>query len=223
MIIRQLNKQNTGIDDHNFPGYQHGDGLSTFEGIKQDMKAFADDLVRMYPNARKFLDVGSGAGYLTQRIRELGGDYIGVNLDGNKDTLGLSSVDSKYHFIVRTDVDWTLTDEEGDLLQFDVITSFEHFEHIHPDNFLQFIQNIKKHMHKDSVLYASAATWNYPSLQDRVHINVKPEFLWKIEMDNYGFAEIDKKLFNSNNTSGCGLRWEETTELAYKLKNNDKN
>lgn len=222
MIIKQINKQNTGVEDLELPGYQHGDGLTkeghpAHESIKHDMRAFADDLVQMYPNARKFLDVGSGAGYLTERIRELGGDYIGVNLDGNKDTLGLPSVDSKYHFIVRTDLDWILTDEEGDLLQFDVITSFEHFEHIHPDNFPKFIQNIKTHMHKDSVLYASAAKWKYQT-EDRVHINVKPEFLWKIEMENYGFEELDRKLFNQNNTSGCGLRWSETAELAYKLK-----
>ena len=51
-----------------------------------------------------------------------------------------------------------------------------------------------------------------------MHINVKPEFLWKIEMENYGFEELDRKLFNQNNTSGCGLRWSETAELAYKLK-----
>ena len=100
---------------------------------------------------------------------------------------------------------------------FDVITSFEHFEHIHPDHFTQFIENIKKHMHKDTVLYASAAKWKYQEV-DRVHINVKPEFLWKIEMENYGFVELDKKLFNERNTSNCKLRWSETAELAYKLK-----
>lgn len=222
MKINQIIKNNVGIDDLELPGYQHGDGLTkeghpAHEAIRHDMRAFADDLVKMYPNARKFLDVGSGAGYLTQRIRELGGDYVGVNLDGNKETLGLPSVDSKYHFIVRTDKEWILTDEEGDIIEFDVITSFEHFEHIHPDNFPQFISNIKKHMGKDSVLYASAAKWNY-STNDRVHINVKPETLWKLEMENYGFVEINTKLFNETNTAGCRLRWNETAELAYKLK-----
>ncbi len=218
MKIQQLNKDNLGIIDHLFPGYQHGDGISTFEGIISDMRAFADDLKMMYPNARKFLDIGSGAAYLSQRVREFGEDYIAVSLDGNYDTLELSSVDKDYHFILRTDVDWTLVDENGDIIKFDVITSFEHFEHIQPDNFPQFIENIKKHMDKDSVLYASAAAWNYPTAVDRVHVNVKPEFLWKLEMENYGFEEISTKLFNPNNTKGCGLRWEESAELTYKLK-----
>jgi len=222
MKVRQIIRENTGVDDHQLPGYQHGDGLTkeghpAHEPIRHDMRAFADDLVKMYPNARKFLDVGSGAGYLTERIRELGDEYIGINLDGNKETLGLPSVDSKYHFIVRTDKEWILTNEEGDLIQFDIITSFEHFEHIHPDTFPQFIQNIKKHMVKDTILYASAAKWKYQEV-DRVHVNVKPEFLWKVEMENYGFEEVEQKLFNPNNTSGCELRWRETAELAYKLK-----
>jgi len=42
--------------------------------------------------------------------------------------------------------------------------------------------------------------------------------LWKAEMDKYGFEEIQQKLFTKDNTSGCGLRWDITSELTYKLK-----
>jgi 2-polyprenyl-3-methyl-5-hydroxy-6-metoxy-1,4-benzoquinol methylase len=219
MKIRQLNKENLGIDNMEFPGYQHHDGLNNFEGIVYDMRAFADDLQKMYPNAKKFLDIGSGAAFLSKRVREFGDDYVAVSLDGNYETLQLDSIDKNYHFILRTDVDYTLVDENNEIIKFDVITSFEHFEHIQSETFSKFIENIKKHMHKDSVLYASAASWEYPGVVDRVHCNVKPEFLWKIEMqETYGFEELSNKLFNANNTSGCGLRWETTAELAYKLK-----
>ena len=218
MKVVQLNKQNKGIDDMEFPGYQHHDGINLSEAIEHDMIAFADDLKTMYPNARKFLDIGSGAAFLSKRVREFGEDYLAVSLDGNYESLQLDTIDSKYHFILRTDVDYTLVDENSDLIEFDVITSFEHFEHIQSDTFPQFIKNIKKHMHKDSVIYASAASWAYVGEVDRVHCNVKSVDMWKAEMESYGFVELPNKLFNSNNTSGCGLRWEITADLAYKLK-----
>lgn len=218
MQVKQVNKNNKGIDDHNFPGYQHHDGISLLEPIQHDMYAFADDLKVMYPNARKFLDVGSGAAFLSKRVREFGEDYIAVSLDGNYDTLELDTINKDYHFVLRTDVDWTLVDENDEIVKFDVITSFEHFEHIQPETFPQFIENIKKHMNKDSVLYASAASWAYNGEVDRVHCNVKTKEQWKAEMESYGFEEIPNKLFNPNNTSGCGLRWEITAELTYKLK-----
>jgi len=218
MKIKQTNIQNTGISDHSFPGYQHGDGISLSEAIEHDMYAFADDLKRMYPNARKFLDIGSGAGFISKRVREFGEDYLAVSLDGNYETLELSTINKDYHIILRTDVDYTIVDDVDEIIQFDVITSFEHFEHIQPETFPQFINNIKKHMHKNTVLYASAAIWAYTGEVDRVHCNIKTVQEWKAEMDKYGFEEIPTKLFTKENTSGCGLRWDITAELAYKLK-----
>ena len=217
-MVKQLNKENKGIEDMEFPGYQHNDGINLAEAIEHDMYAFADDLKEMYPNARKFLDIGSGAGFLSERVREFGDDYLAVSLDGNYGTLLLDTIDKDNHFVLRTDIDYTLVDDNDEIIQFDIITSFEHFEHIQPETFPQFIDNIKKHMNKDSVLYASAASWAYVGEVDRVHCNVKSTDMWKAEMESYGFEELPTKLFNSNNTSGCGLRWEITAELAYKLK-----
>jgi SAM-dependent methyltransferase len=217
MKVSQLNKENKGIEDMEFPGYQHSDGINLSEAIEHDMYAFADDLKRLYPNARKFLDIGSGAAFLSKRVREFGDDYLAVSLDGNYETKKLETIDNDFHFILRTDVDYTLVDN-NDTIKFDVITSFEHFEHIQSDTFPKFIENIKKHMHKDSVLYASAASWAYVGEVDRVHCNVKPADMWKAEMDKYGFEEIQQKLFTKDNTSGCGLRWDITSELTYKLK-----
>lgn len=224
MIVKQLNTENIGISEMDFPGYQHGDGLTkeghpAHEDIKHDMRAFADDLVKMYPNARKFLDVGSGAAYLSERIREFGNDYLAVSVDGNKETVNLPSINNNFHFVIRTDVDYTLVDENNEPILFDVITSFEHFEHIQSSNFSKFIENIKKHMHKNSVIYASAANWNYPDPNDRVHVNVKNEADWKKTMEEFGFEELNEKLYNDNNTSACKLRWQLTAELCYKLKN----
>jgi SAM-dependent methyltransferase len=218
MKVLQLNKENKGIEDMEFPGYQHSDGINLAEAIEHDMYAFADDLKRLYPNARKFLDIGSGAAFLSKRVREFDDDYLAVSLDGNYETTKLETIDNDFHFILRTDVDYTLVDDNNDTIKFDVITSFEHFEHIQSDTFPKFIENIKKHMHKDSVIYASAASWAYVGEVDRVHCNVKPADMWKAEMEKYGFEELPTKLFTKDNTSGCGLRWEITAELAYKLK-----
>ena len=43
MKVVQLNKQNKGIDDMEFPGYQHHDGINLSEAIEHDMIAFAEN------------------------------------------------------------------------------------------------------------------------------------------------------------------------------------
>ena len=227
MIIEQIIKENIGVIDHTLPGYQHGDALfigEQWEPIKKDMIELADDIVRLNPGARKFLDIGCGHGFLAERLNQIGENtgletppFTIVTLDGNQETRNHKTLNQKNHFIVRTDEPYRLIVDGWATMIFDVITCFEHFEHIHPDLFPQFIENIKNHMNGDTILYASAAKWNYND-NDRVHVNVKPEFLWKQEMENYGFQEVDKKLFNERNTANCRLRWNETAELVYKLK-----
>jgi cyclopropane fatty-acyl-phospholipid synthase-like methyltransferase len=224
MKVYQLNENNVGILDHNYPGYQHGDALTkeghvAHEAIKHDMSLFAEDLIKMYPDAKKFLDVGSGAGYISERIRELGNEYLSVTIDGNVETRELPSINNDYHFVVKTDDDYSLVDENKNIILFDIITCFEHFEHIHPNKFDVFIEMIKRHMYKDSVLYASAANWKYDQNNDNVHVNVKTELEWEQEMIKHGFEKINKKLFNEINTSACAGRWSGTAELSYKLKN----
>ena len=164
MIIEQIIKENIGVIDHTLPGYQHGDALfvgEQWEPIKKDMIELADDIVRLNPGARKFLDIGCGHGFLAERLNQIGENtgletppFTIVTLDGNQETRNHKTLNHKNHY---------------------------------NDN-------------------------------DRVHVNVKPEFLWKQEMENYGFQEVDKKLFNERNTANCRLRWNETAELVYKLK-----
>lgn len=217
---RQINKNNTGVDiNGEVPdGYQHEDGLVFDEShptwiIQKDFNILAQDILNIYPNAKNFLDVGSGAGNLRYSLININPELNVITIDGNHETKKSPLIDIKKHFIVRTDIDYTIVDENDEILKFDVICSFEHFEHIEPLMFDIFIANLKKHSNKDTILIASAANWRYPD--SNVHCNIKSLGEWNYELINrFGMEKINVPILNNNNWSS---RIKHTYDLHYKL------
>jgi len=222
-MIKQINKKNVGIDitgdAGNIPlGYQHGDGLLFDDThpswiLHKNYEILSKDILKEYPKAMKILDIGSGAGNLRYCFKESKPELVVVTLDGNMETINSPLIDVDTHFLLRTDVDYTLSDENDEIIKFDVICSFEHFEHIEPQYFDVFINNIKKHSHKDTVLIASAANWKYDNSD--VHCNVKTSQEWEAELTKkYGMKKINKQMLNHINWS---TRIKHTFELYYKV------
>jgi len=218
-MIKQTNTENVGIDVNNAPdGYQHGDGLVFDEShpawiIHKNFEILSKDIITRYPNAKSVLDVGSGAGNLRYTLKEHNPDLMVVTLDGNKETINSPLIDKDSHFILRTDFEYKLVDDKDVPIKFDIICSFEHFEHISPETFDMFIENIKRHSHENTIIIASAATWKYPT--GNVHCNVKTLKEWKsIMSERYGMAEIKEPILNQNN---WGSRLSSTSELHYKV------
>jgi len=219
-MIKQTNINNVGIDvDGDVPvGYQHGDGL-VFDNthpawaIQGDFEKLSKDILAKYPTTKKILDVGSGAGNLRHSLIKNNPELLVVTLDGNKETMSSPLIDPNTHFLLRTDVDYELVDENNEIIKFDIISSFEHFEHIEPRYFNVFINNLKKHAHEDTVLIASAANWKYSGSE--VHCNVKTSNEWDIELtQKYGMKRIEGSILNKVNWSG---RINHTFELYYKI------
>lgn len=216
--MKQLNKDNVGIEIGDAPsGYQHEDGLifdKTHPSwiIQGDFERLSKDILKRYPDTKKILDIGSGAGNLRFSFKEHNPGLTVVTLDGNKETINSPLIDKETHFLLRTDVDYTLVDND-EIIKFDVICSFEHFEHISVETFDTFINNLKKHSHKDTILIASAATWKYPNSD--VHCNVKTIEQWESDMSNkYGMTKMVSPILNNIN---WGCRFKSTNELHYKI------
>ena len=52
MKIKQTNKENVGINDHNFPGYQHGDGINLSEAIARNTNSVDSRAVALLNSVR---------------------------------------------------------------------------------------------------------------------------------------------------------------------------
>ena len=150
---QQTNKENTGIDPSGvFPGYNHEDGL-VFD-IKRAEHRMNEHIVpvlfNLYNNLSKrplkyILDVGSGAGNLAYFLRNsdlIAPDVEVFTLDGNRETINSPFVDKERHFVVRTDKEYNLVNNEGEIIKFDLITSFEHLEHIQPHQLQTFFKSL---------------------------------------------------------------------------------
>jgi len=219
-MYKQLNKNNVGVDVNGIvpTGYQHADGLIFDKShpswiIQKNFNLLSKDILNMYPQAKKFLDVGSGAGNLRYSLIENNPELIVITVDGNQETINSPLIDVNTHFMLRTDVDYTIVDENDEIVKFDVICCFEHFEHIEYKNFDVFINNLKKHAHLNTVLIASAANWKYKN--SNVHCNIKSLKEWNNELiKKYGMKKINVQILNKNNWS---TRIKHTFELHYKI------
>lgn len=225
MKIKQLNMENTGIewngDSAPVEGYQHHDAL-WFEYDKHiTYKALAKEIYDkiILPNDMKtVLELGSGAGSLAYFLKEFSNNRLDVvTLDGNRHAVASPYIDKDYHFIVRTDIDYTLQNEENnEIIKFDLVLSFEHFEHICPgESFSIFLENIKKHIHENSLILATASLQSNGN--SHWHPNVKSYKEWSFFLQQNGF-----KLLNSNfvreDTVPFNFPVDLTNELFFKLK-----
>jgi cyclopropane fatty-acyl-phospholipid synthase-like methyltransferase len=226
MKVYQNNKKNKGIfiENKNFEelsldeqvkfgywGYRHGDALWFEESKHITYKLLSEKILKKYPNCKTILEIGCGAGSLSHHLRELNNEINVITLDGNQDTISSPYIKNDHHFIVLTDEEYTLIDEKENIIKFDLILSFEHFEHIHSERFGKFLDNIKKHSHKNTVIIATASTWP----EGRDHCNIKTKEEWGIYLINNGFEMLNDKIIG-----GCepfNFVEQTTSELIFKL------
>ena len=200
--IRQLNKDNRGIileANQIMPGYRSRDALYFDETspLHTMHKGVAEIILSCLVELPKLvLDIGCGAGSLSYFLRQLKPDIRVVTLDGNPGTVDSPFIVKGDHFVVRTDEEYALVDENGVLIQFDLICSFEHWEHILPSTFPTFINNMKKHSHSKTLFWSTASRLEYPPGDEHhVHCNVKSYVKWTEELLKYDFAIAEFSLF----------------------------
>lgn len=215
--MRQLNTANTGIggieQEGKVPGFQHHDAMWFGADQHQTYRKLAVALVERF-KPQRVLELGSGAGSLAYHLRDLGVPLV-VTLDGNRDTLNSPFIKPEHHFIVRTDVPFELVHNDGTNPRFDLIISFEHFEHIDHSWFGRVIQNIRSHAAPDAVLVATASRYKYPPPLEHVHPNVKEREEWVKYLTEEGFTELPGGIIAGNNPFNFGDTM--TSELVFRV------
>ena len=119
MTITQTNKENLGVTNTNLPGFQAHDALWFSNTEHLSYRRLAQTLIAKLPHVSKWLEVGSGAGSLMYWARKQKPEILTVTLDGNIHTKESPFIEQDKHFIVRTDIDYTLVDENNETILFD--------------------------------------------------------------------------------------------------------
>jgi SAM-dependent methyltransferase len=137
------------------------------------------------------LDLGSGSGQLSNYIRKLDPSIVTVTVDANQQVVNSPYIDDN-HFIARTDQPLDFRDEKGNKIIFDLIISFEHFEHISHDAVNMLMENIKNHSKVDTHLIFTACIKEYPALDHKhIHCNAQEAQYWIDNIQQIGFEVYD--------------------------------
>lgn len=135
----------------------------------------------------KILDIGCGGGGFIEDCVNDG--HCAIGLDGNKfyKDLSLQSWQIIKNNLFTCDIgqDFTIL-EDDKIIQFDIITTFEFLEHIHPEDINTVMSNIKKHSKYGTYLLYTAS-----SRPDRGHLTIKSKEEWTNLFNEIGYKNIN--------------------------------
>ena len=215
MRYQQMIEKNCGVPKGtNLKGYRELDGIKfdLNEPTNQMMKlmsVFLEYYLRSCTiQPKTMLDVGSGSGGLGYYMKTIFPDLEIVSVDGNPGILSSPLIADAQHFVVRTDKEYRIVDEVGETAQFDLITCFEHIEHIAHEEIQQFINNIEAHSHQDTLFLGTISGSEFEDGEEDIHCNIKTAQEWKSFYDAGSFRE------------GGGMDWEfvDINKFLYQCK-----
>lgn len=210
--MKQLNLKNVGITGP-MPGFSYPDSMCFGDNYHVTYQPLAAALVNQF-NPRWVLELGAGCGSLARHLRECPEGPRVITLEGNPDTTKSPHVHPTDHFICRTDEEVILS-ENDTLAQFDLIVSYEHFEHIQPARFPLFMANVLRHAAPAAMLVATAATWRYPGGSE-IHCNVQDRPAWDKLLQSYGLKPTGLSLLTPANKP-FNFELHLTNELIYQF------
>jgi len=192
--IVQLNEENVGIlpeMEETLKGYSAADAtrckLSQFDSFAGLAKRVWD---RLGSSIDTVLELGSGATPLVQHFQswadEANQGLRIITVDGNPISADSPHVNAANHYIIRTDIDYTFANADTQqIVQFDLIVSYEHLEHLNDTQLLGFVANLKKHMHADSIFIATASM----AIREE-HVSAHPLEWWTDFFSRHGFEAL---------------------------------
>jgi len=209
--IEQIINKNKGINNQGLPGYQHHDGLWFGEEEHNSYYNLAQIINKTFPQDNlNILDIGSGAGSLSHWLRTLNKTYNVVTLDGNIDILNSPYILNNYHFVIRTDEEYELIND-NQTIKFNLILCYEHLEHIQEHKLEKWFKNLNKHSNLETIFLGTSSTNPY---NDDVHVTVRPKKWWINIFKKYGWINITDSFLNET-TKPFNFVLEDTSELNF--------
>lgn len=169
------------------PDHIHPKGTATDSTTHQ---GFNDKLFRMIPNVH-LLDLGCAGGGLVRSILDDGGFAIGI--DGSDYSAKRYRAEwgtiPGYLFTADITHPFTVTEDYGEPLAFDVVTAWEVLEHI-PEPLIETImKNVGAHLTLDGMFICSISQSEDHWEDHDYHVTVKERGWWTEKMAELGWYE----------------------------------
>lgn len=169
--------------DHIYP---HGTGWDN-----STLPAFNEKLFQLIPQPR-LLDIGCAGGGLVKSIIDDGGVAVGVegsDLSQRTKRAEWATIPENLFTADATEPFQIL--EDGKPLTFNIVTSWECFEHIPEKKLTGLFSNIEKHLSKDGILAISIATASTGLSREGIehHVTIYPIEWWMDQLTSYGFTK----------------------------------
>ena len=215
MIQEILQKETKGLKNERTDecvGYEYQDAIIPSQyDFHQTYFPLAQKIYDTFPKAKYILELGCGAGNLAVHYRTLNSESTYITLDINADIINNGLVDVTKHFTVFTDRPYQLI-KNNENIKFDLILSYEHFEHIPEERMSIFLNNIKNHCHKNTTIVATSAI-----ITRDVHPITWDREKWNDILNENGFILLDNKILEPSITP-FNFQFENSVELIFKLK-----
>jgi 2-polyprenyl-3-methyl-5-hydroxy-6-metoxy-1,4-benzoquinol methylase len=163
--------------------------ISPTNFINKTKKSFGENFTH--------LDLGCGSGSFVYNSRELGADSVGV--DNYLNRKNVPYWNSKYrNFFLKADIskDFFIQKNNKDV-KFDLITLWEVFEHIETNLLSTLIENIRRHMHEQSIVVGSICTVRdeNPLKKAIYHKTVQSKEWWLEFLNKNGLQPTNKHYY----------------------------
>jgi len=215
-----LQKDNEGLGRGDlYVGYEYEDAIHecVYEPSKFDSyKPLAERINESFPEVKRILELGSGPSVLSNHFRKINLNVDYITLDINKDIPNNGIADKDSHFIVFTDRPFQIQTLDGEDVKFDLIVSFEHFEHITSTGINILLENIKRHCDENTKVLATAANHGEGNDTGR-HPLVLTTDGWFSLLNEKGFEIINQKLLDPS-VIPFNFQYQNSWELFFKLK-----
>jgi SAM-dependent methyltransferase len=175
-MIKVITNNSLALESPDFLVQQEKNLKMSFSAAEDNSTsaAFIDAVSNFFANRRSgdvsslklnVLDLGCGGGQLIVDFSQQSFTNVCVGLDGVAGALGRENW-LTYNMFHNVDLskDYTIVDSQNEMVKFDLITSWEMIEHLHPTELDIFFRNMHKHLKSDGVFLGSIAM--FPDIRD---------------------------------------------------------
>jgi cyclopropane fatty-acyl-phospholipid synthase-like methyltransferase len=151
---------------------------------------FNDKLFRMIPNV-SLLDLGCAGGGLVKTILDDGGFAIGIDGSDYSKKIYRAEWGTIPGYLFTADIThpFTVTDDYGEPLAFDVVTAWEVLEHIPEPLIEAMMSNVGAHLTLDGIFISSISRSEDHWEDHDYHVTVHERDWWTEKMNELGWRE----------------------------------
>ena len=199
--MKEILQDHIGLDKDGEPsleGFVYDDALADYgvQLVEQNLKPIIEALDTKFKYSSS-LELGSGNGSFSWQLKQLHPKNVVCTCDINRDVASYNYYKELNHFILRTDEPFEIVEDKG-IVKFDLILSFEHFEHISPNKLEILGQNLLKHSKKGTIFFGSAPSYGRGLLGSKlIHPNCKSQEEWDVWFKNLGFKKLKDSILNN--------------------------